>query len=109
MTINVILGAQWGATLLSSCRKSNQRTNSANGFHDPFAIDHAKTYDDLPQKARDYVEYIEKFVGVKIKYIGTGPDRLRQMESTRSLAWMTPRRVACLPLVPYGPSVPLFP
>ncbi|CAG9971827.1 unnamed protein product [Clonostachys byssicola] len=35
-----------------------------------------KTYDDLPKKARDYVEqYIEKFVGVKIKYIGTGPDR----------------------------------
>lgn len=35
----------------------------------------AKTYYDLPKKARDYVEYIEKFVGVKIKYIGTGPDR----------------------------------
>ena len=35
----------------------------------------AKTYYDLPKRARDYVEYIEKFVGVKIKYIGTGPDR----------------------------------
>lgn len=35
----------------------------------------ARTYDDLPKEARDYVEYIEKFVGVKIKYIGTGPDR----------------------------------
>jgi adenylosuccinate synthase len=35
----------------------------------------ARTYDDLPKAARDYVEYIEKFVGVKIKYIGTGPDR----------------------------------
>ncbi|UPL01096.1 hypothetical protein LCI18_012030 [Fusarium solani-melongenae] len=35
----------------------------------------AKTYYDLPKAARDYVEYIEKFVGVKIKYIGTGPDR----------------------------------
>ncbi|KAI0109078.1 Adenylosuccinate synthetase [Nemania sp. FL0031] len=30
---------------------------------------------DLPKKARDYVEYIENFVGVKIKWIGTGPDR----------------------------------
>ncbi|KYK59117.1 adenylosuccinate synthetase [Drechmeria coniospora] len=38
-------------------------------------ITNAKTYDDLPKKARDYVEYIEKFVGVKIKYIGTGPER----------------------------------
>ncbi|KAH8912485.1 Adenylosuccinate synthetase [Coniochaeta sp. PMI_546] len=35
----------------------------------------AKTYDDLPKAARDYVEYIENFIGVKIKYIGTGPDR----------------------------------
>ncbi|KAG7103583.1 Adenylosuccinate synthetase like protein [Verticillium longisporum] len=35
----------------------------------------AKTYIDLPKKARDYVEYIEKFVGVEIKYIGTGPER----------------------------------
>ncbi|TPX11935.1 uncharacterized protein E0L32_007433 [Thyridium curvatum] len=36
----------------------------------------AKTYDELPKKARDYIEqYIEKFVGVKIDYIGTGPDR----------------------------------
>ncbi|KAH7162398.1 Adenylosuccinate synthetase [Dactylonectria estremocensis] len=35
----------------------------------------AKTYYDLPKQARDYVEYVEKFVGVKIKWIGTGPDR----------------------------------
>ena len=35
----------------------------------------AKSYYDLPKKARDYVEYIEKFVGVKVKYIGTGPER----------------------------------
>ncbi|KAL5595681.1 hypothetical protein FOVSG1_009370 [Fusarium oxysporum f. sp. vasinfectum] len=37
----------------------------------------ARTYYDLPRAARDYVEYIEKFVGVKIKYIGTGPDQNR--------------------------------
>ena len=35
----------------------------------------AKTYYDLPKNARAYVEFIEKFVGVKIKYIGTGPAR----------------------------------
>ncbi|KAH8714250.1 Adenylosuccinate synthetase [Ilyonectria robusta] len=35
----------------------------------------AKTYYDLPKQARDYVDYIENFVGVKIKWIGTGPDR----------------------------------
>ncbi|KAK3191272.1 Adenylosuccinate synthase [Lecanicillium sp. MT-2017a] len=35
----------------------------------------ARTFYDLPKAARDYVEYIENFVGVKIKWIGTGPDR----------------------------------
>ncbi|RYP62991.1 hypothetical protein DL769_007096 [Monosporascus sp. CRB-8-3] len=35
----------------------------------------AKTFYDLPKEARDYIMYIEEFVGVKIKWIGTGPDR----------------------------------
>ncbi|KAK8073933.1 hypothetical protein PG994_004832 [Apiospora phragmitis] len=34
-----------------------------------------KTFEDLPQKAREYIEFIEGFVGVKVKWIGTGPDR----------------------------------
>ena len=32
-----------------------------------------KKWEDLPENARKYVEYIEKFCGVHIKYIGTGP------------------------------------
>ena len=32
-----------------------------------------KKWEDLPENARKYVEYIEKFTGVHIKYIGTGP------------------------------------
>ncbi|KAM0083148.1 Adenylosuccinate synthase [Fusarium odoratissimum] len=35
----------------------------------------AKSFEDLPKEARAYVEFIEEYVGVKIKYIGTGPDR----------------------------------
>lgn len=35
----------------------------------------AKTYEALPENARNYVEFIEEFVGVKISYIGTGPER----------------------------------
>lgn len=35
----------------------------------------AKSYYDLPEAARKYIEYIEKFVGVKIKWIGVGPAR----------------------------------
>ncbi|KAM3430010.1 hypothetical protein NHJ13734_007930 [Beauveria thailandica] len=34
-----------------------------------------RDWSDLPQEAQDYVEYIERFVGVKIKWIGTGPER----------------------------------
>jgi len=34
-----------------------------------------KRYDDLHPHAKSYVEYIEKFVNVPVKYIGTGPDR----------------------------------
>ncbi|KAM0435142.1 hypothetical protein ACHAPT_003232 [Fusarium lateritium] len=35
----------------------------------------ATTYYDLPKQAREYIEFIEKFVGVKVKWIGTGPSR----------------------------------
>ncbi|RYP77974.1 hypothetical protein DL771_000833 [Monosporascus sp. 5C6A] len=35
----------------------------------------AKTFYDLPKEAQDYIIYIEEFIGVKIKWIGTGPDR----------------------------------
>ncbi|KAK6428105.1 Adenylosuccinate synthase [Oleoguttula sp. CCFEE 5521] len=34
-----------------------------------------KKWEELPVNARKYVEFIEKFVGVRIKYIGTGPAR----------------------------------
>ncbi|KAH0599777.1 hypothetical protein MHUMG1_02567 [Metarhizium humberi] len=39
-----------------------------------------KTFDDLPKQAQDYVEFIESFVGVKVKWIGTGPDRESMIE-----------------------------
>jgi len=32
-------------------------------------------YEELPENARKYIEFIEEFVGVKVKYIGTGPKR----------------------------------
>lgn len=35
----------------------------------------AKTFYDLPKQARAYIEFIEEFIGIKVKYIGTGPGR----------------------------------
>jgi adenylosuccinate synthase len=32
-------------------------------------------WDELPEKAREYVTYIEEEIGVPIKWIGTGPKR----------------------------------
>lgn len=34
-----------------------------------------KTFQDLPENAQAYIKRIESFIGVPIKYIGTGPDR----------------------------------
>ncbi len=34
-----------------------------------------KVYDELPQEAKDYIEEIEKQIGVPVKYIGTGEER----------------------------------
>jgi adenylosuccinate synthase len=34
-----------------------------------------KKFEDLPENARKYVEFVEEFVGVPIKFIGTGPAR----------------------------------
>lgn len=37
-------------------------------------ISQCKSYEDLPQAAKQYVEFIEKEVGVPIKFIGVGPN-----------------------------------
>lgn len=34
-----------------------------------------QNYDDLPENARKYVEFIEAELGIPIKFIGTGPSR----------------------------------
>ncbi|SPO05846.1 probable Adenylosuccinate synthetase [Cephalotrichum gorgonifer] len=34
-----------------------------------------KKFEDLPKEAQDYVSFIEQYVGVKIRWIGTGPGR----------------------------------
>ena len=38
-------------------------------------ISGARTWEDLPQQARDYVLYVEKQIGCHIKYVSVGPER----------------------------------
>jgi hypothetical protein len=35
-------------------------------------ITSAKSFDDLPENAQKYVQFIEDFVGIKVQYIGVG-------------------------------------
>jgi adenylosuccinate synthase len=39
------------------------------------SIEEVKVYEDLPVKCKAYVEFIEKFLGVPIGWIGVGPAR----------------------------------
>lgn len=34
-----------------------------------------KKFEDLPKEAQEYIAFIEKHVGVKVRWIGTGPGR----------------------------------
>jgi len=38
-------------------------------------ITKVKTYNDLPPEAKEYLSFIEKFVGIPVKYVGIGPGR----------------------------------
>ncbi|KDN39609.1 Adenylosuccinate synthetase [Tilletiaria anomala UBC 951] len=38
-------------------------------------ISTAQTFEELPENCRAYVEYVEKFLGVRIEWIGVGPSR----------------------------------
>jgi adenylosuccinate synthase len=38
-------------------------------------LDGAGHIEDLPGKAREYVAFVEEFVGAKVGYVGIGPER----------------------------------
>lgn len=38
-------------------------------------ISNCKTYDELPENAKNYAERIEELTETKVKFIGTGPSR----------------------------------
>ena len=38
-------------------------------------ISGCKTFDELPENARNYITFIEEYIGTPAKFIGTGADR----------------------------------
>lgn len=43
-------------------------------FEGGFETEGCKTFDELPIEAKEYINFIEKFACVNVKYIGIGPD-----------------------------------
>ncbi len=58
-------------TDLTDVRVLSYQYKSFPGWRIP---DGCQTYQDLPKEARDYIEFIENFVGVPIAFIGIGPN-----------------------------------
>lgn len=78
--IPIAIGYRHNGKILDSFPADLQLLNQAEvvyetlpGWEKP--LTGAKTYSDLPPNARKYVDFIEGFVGVQVKYIGTGPAR----------------------------------
>ena len=38
-------------------------------------LDHAKTYEQLPEAAKAYIEAIENYLGIPVRFVSTGPER----------------------------------
>ena len=53
-----------------NCRVENVQLEGWNSD-----ITNCKTWAELPQKAKEYVEFIEEQVGVPIEWVGVGPGR----------------------------------
>ena len=49
-----------------------------DGWHTQ--VGNIKNYSDLPKNSKEYIEYVEKYVGVPIKLVSVGPDREATIE-----------------------------
>jgi adenylosuccinate synthase len=58
---------------LSVCEKVEVEYKTLKGWQKD--ISGVRRYDDLPQEAKEYLRFIEEFVGVPVKWVGVGPGR----------------------------------
>ena len=69
----------------------------------------ARKWEDLPQQARDYVEYLEKAVGCKITYISVGAEReatstAAELPQKAAPEFQKRKRHRCLISLPTAPA-----
>jgi adenylosuccinate synthase len=82
--IQVAVGYTVGGTELASFPASTQMLDTVQVKYQTFKGWKTSTtgltkWEELPKAAQAYVEFIEQFLEVKIKYIGTGPGREQMM------------------------------
>ena len=46
-----------------------------SSLHWDESIADCKTFDELPEDAKAYINFIEEYIGVPVKFIGTGAER----------------------------------
>mmetsp|Transcript_8305 Transcript_8305/g.17810 ORF Transcript_8305/g.17810 Transcript_8305/m.17810 type:complete len:470 (-) Transcript_8305:333-1742(-) len=79
--IKLAVGYNHKGTLLRSFPASLQILEECEVVYEEFPtwtedISSVRAYSDLPIQARNYVERIESFVGVPVRWIGVGPERV---------------------------------
>ena len=38
-------------------------------------LESCKSFEELPEQAKEYIRFIEEYIGIPVKFIGTGADR----------------------------------
>lgn len=78
--IHVCVAYDCNGTVTEDFSTSLEFLNAAKPVYKEFDGDFGdlsgcKTFEELPEKARAYVSFIEEYIGVPVKFIGTGPGR----------------------------------
>ena len=79
-TIKLCVGYKNGTTVTEDFSTNEDELNNSKPVYETFKgnfknISNIRKYDDLPNDAKKYIERIEEFVGVPIKFIGVGAGR----------------------------------
>jgi adenylosuccinate synthase len=54
------------------------------GFRDE--VDGCRRWEDLPEAAQRYIEYVARFVGVPVRIVSVGPERSQTIQSSTGVA-----------------------
>jgi adenylosuccinate synthase len=78
--IQVCTSYQMNGNLVSDFPASTKELSSCNPVYETIdgwksPTDHCRNFEDLPEKAKQYIQYLEEKIQVPIKYVSVGVDR----------------------------------